>query len=181
MATAVANRYARALADLAIEEAGRVEPRQMVEELQSFEGVLSEAGDLAGILANPAVPPARKHAVVARLAEMIGCGPLVRNLLYVLVDRRRITALPEIRAAFEGLLDEHLGLLRVEVASAGELSPQQRGMLEERLSGLVGKQVRCEYAVDEELLGGAVVRFASTVFDGSVKGRLEALGNRLAE
>ena len=78
-------------------------------------------------------------------------------------------------------LDERLGLLRAEVISAGELSKDQRGVLENKLSGVVGRQVRCEYAVDKELLGGAVVHLASTVCDGSVRGRLETLGNKLAE
>ena len=181
MATVVANRYARALADLALEDPGKVDPQRMVGELRSFEAALQEAGELSGILSNPAVPPVRKRAVVTRLADMMGFSPLVRNLLYVMIDRRRIAALPEIREAFEGMLDERLGLLRAEITSAGELTSQQREALENKLSGVVGKQVRCEYGVDEGLLGGAVVQLASTVYDGSVKGRLEALGNKLAE
>lgn len=181
MANVVANRYAQALADLVIEDSGGVAPQQMVEELRAFENGLSEAPELSGILSNPAVPPARKRAVVSRLSDMIGCSPLVRNLLHVLIDRRRITALSSIREAFEGLLDERMGVIRASVTSAAAMSGDERQALEKKLSSVAGKQVRCEYAVDQDLLGGATVRLASTVYDGTVKGRLEAIGNKLTE
>jgi len=181
MATAVANRYARALADLVAEDSGHAEPLRMVEELRAFEEALAAAEELSSVLANPAVPPPRKRAVVARLADMMEFSPLVRNLLYVLIDRRRIGALQEIREAFEEMLDERLGLLRADVISAGELSEEQREKLRNKLSSVVGKQVRCEYVVDADLLGGAVVHLASTVYDGSVRGRLEALRHKLVE
>lgn len=181
MATVVANRYARALADLVIEDSTGADPQRMVEELGAFEAALNQTPELSGILANPAVPPPRKRAVVSKLADLIDCSPLVRNLLHVLIDRRRIAALPEIREAFEDLLDEHTGVIRAEVTSAAELSGEARQALEKGLSVAAGKQVRCDYAVDQDLLGGAMVRLASTVYDGSVKGRLEAIGNRLTE
>lgn len=181
MASVVANRYAGALADLVIEDSGGVPPRQMVEELRDFETALRDAPDLSGILSNPAVPPPRKRAVVSRLADMIGCSQLVRNLLHVLIDRRRITFLAEIREAFEGLLDERMGVIRANVTSAAAMSGDERQALEAKLSTVAAKKVRCEYAVDQELLGGATVRLASTVYDGSVKGRLEAIGNKLTE
>jgi len=181
MATVVANRYARALADLVIEEAGGADPQRMMDDLRAFEIALHEAPELSSILANPAVPPPRKRAVVSRLAEMNDCSPLIRNLLYVLIDRRRVPALPEIREAFEGLLDEQMGVIRAKVTSAAELSGEERQALADKLSTVAGKQVRCDYAVDPDLLGGAVARLASTVYDGSVLGRLEAIGNKLTE
>lgn len=181
MALAVANRYASALVDVVLEPGSGIESKQVVEQLRALDETLAASAELRGVLLNPAVPPPRKRAVVGRLAEMLGVKGVVRNFFLMLIDRRRIDHMSEIRQAFEDMLDERMGLVRADVASASELGAPQREMLRDELSNLTGKQVRCEFEVDPELLGGAVVQIGSTVYDGSVRGRIEELRNKLVE
>ncbi|MCP5113676.1 MAG: ATP synthase F1 subunit delta, partial [bacterium] len=181
MALAVANRYASALVDVVLEEGSGIEPNRVAEQLRALDETLAASAELRGVLLNPAVPPPRKRALVGRLADMLGVAALVRNFFYVLIDRRRIDQMSEIRQAFEDMLDERMGLVRADVTAAAALGEGHRARLRDELSGLTGKQVRCEFTVDEELLGGAVVQIGSTVYDGSVRGRLTALRDRLVE
>ena len=180
MATVIANRYAQALADLVLEEPG-LEPAGVTAQLRGMEDALAASTDLRNVLANPAVSAQQKRALVARLGQMMAISPLVRNFFFVLIDRRRMGQLREIRERFEELLDERQGLVRAKVSSAREMSQGQRDRLRQELSALAGKQVRCEHVLDDALLGGAVVQVGSTVYDGSVRGRLETLRRKLME
>lgn len=181
MALAIANRYAGALADLVSDPSSKLDPRKTADQLRAVAGLVSESNELRTILLSPAVQPARKRAVVARLGELLGLPALLRNFVFVVIDRRRIGVLSNISQAFEDLLDERFGVVRADVTSAGKLSEQQRNGLREKLSRITGKQVRCEFAEQADLLGGAVVQVGSTVYDGSIRGRLERLRQRLVK
>jgi F-type H+-transporting ATPase subunit delta len=117
---------------------------------------------------------------VERVAGVLGLSRITRNFLFVLVDHRRIASLATIIHSFELIVDERLGFARAEVASAGEMNDEQRAALNAQLERLTGKRVRTRYAVDGALIGGAVARIGSTVYDGSVRGELESLKRRLA-
>lgn len=181
MSLAVAKQYAQALADLVFAPNSGTTAGQVADQLRAVEELTRSSAELRTILLSPAVPPARKRSVIARLTEPLGLARLVRNFLFVVIDRRRIALLGRIREAFERLVDEREGIVRAQVRAAGELRPEHRARLEEALERLTGRQVRSDYAVDEELLGGLVLRLGSTVYDGSLRGRLEALRRRLAE
>jgi F-type H+-transporting ATPase subunit delta len=89
--------------------------------------------------------------------------------------------LGEIRQAFRAVVDERMGAVEAGVASARELTGEQGDRVTARLSRLTGKRVRCKFSVDESLIGGMVARIGSTIYDGSVRGQLEALRRRLTE
>jgi len=179
MPQAVATRYARALVEAVLNPASNLEPKRAAEELDSFQKMLAGASELRNVLLSPAVTASRKRAVIARFADMMPLSKIVRNFLYVLIDRRRIDILDEVVEAYKVILDERLGVLRADVKSARPLSPQQQSVLQAELSQISGKQVRCNYSVDEELLGGVVAKIGSTVYDGSVRAQMNALKERL--
>ena len=89
-------------------------------------------------------------------------------------------ALTDILHSFELIMDERLGFARAEISSARELTEAQRTALSAQLAQLTGKQIRMRFAVDESLIGGAVARIGSTVYDGSVRGQLQTLERRLS-
>jgi F-type H+-transporting ATPase subunit delta len=180
MAEAVAARYGRALVDLVVPPRPELTSEAAVAELRLFEQLWDESPDLRNILMSPAVPAARKRAVVSSLAERAGLSRLIRNFLFVVIDHRRIGLLRSIREAFEKLLDERLGVVRVQVSAAQDLSESQRRALTDTLSSVAGRQARLEFATDPSLLGGVVARIGSTIYDGSVRGQLDALRRRLA-
>ena len=179
MALAVASRYARALADLVFDTRRSIDPEGVAAELAAFEADLAESADLRSVLLSPAVSPVRKRAVVARLVERAGISRLVRNFICVLIDHRRIAILPEIRQAFHELVNERLGLVEVRIEVARELSQEQRAKVEQRLTRISDRKVRPKFATDEQLIGGMVARIGSKIYDGSVRGQLQALRRRL--
>jgi F-type H+-transporting ATPase subunit delta len=179
MPHAVANRFAQALADAVLAPGSGVEGRQAAGELRAFEALVNLSPELRHVMLSPAVPTSRKRALVSRFAGTLPLSRLVRNFLFVIVDRRRADLLGEMAAAFETVLDERLGFVRAEVASAAPLSPQQQSDLQQALSRVAGKNVRCAFSVDPELIGGIVARIGSKVYDGSVRTQLQSLGQRL--
>jgi len=173
---ALARRYASALADVAIERG--VAP-QIKKELAAFAGLLGESADLVNFLASPAVARPSKQAVIEKLVERLGASPALRNFLLVVVENRRASLLPQIREAFDALLNTRLGVAEAQVTSVEELSSTQKAELTGVLERLTGKRIEARYALDPALLGGARVRIGSTIYDGSVREQLDRLRARL--
>jgi F-type H+-transporting ATPase subunit delta len=181
MASAVANRYARALVDVVMAPGSPLKPEDAVTQLRAVDAVIQESPELRNALLTPAIQNSRKRAVMAKLLEeTAGGSPLIRNFTYVLIDHRRIPIIGEIREAFELQVDERLGFARAEVTSAAPLEHSVGEQLETELSRLTGKRMRLRFDVDPALLGGVVARIGSTVYDGSVRGELRQLAKKLA-
>jgi F-type H+-transporting ATPase subunit delta len=180
ISSSVVNRYANALADVVLSPNSDVEAPQAAEQLRAFDAVVQSSPDLRSILASPAVPVARKRAIIKSIADKLGLARVVRNFVLVLSDHRRAASLAQMVDAFEALLDNRLGFERAEVRSAFELDTDQQNELSARLSQLAGKPVRMRFAVDPELIGGVTARIASRVYDGSVRGQLAEMRKRLA-
>ena len=177
--SAVATRYAKALADVTTAAAGGLRPEDALAQLRAFESALSSSRELLNALITPAVPLSRKRAVVGRIAGLLKLSPIARNFLFVLIDHRRIALLGAILDSFELIVEERLGFARAEVSSPSELTETQRGAIATQLESITGKRIRMRFAVDAALIGGVVARIGSTVYDGSVRGQLQTLGRRL--
>lgn len=180
MASAVANRYARALADLVSAPGAPLKPEEAVAQLRVVEQMVSESWELKNAMLTPAIQTSRKRAVMNRLLEKIQAAPLIRNFVFVVIDHRRIGMIADIREAFETQLDERLGIVRAEVTSAASLDAAQQSGVESELARLTGKRMRLRFAVDSGLLGGVMARIGSTVYDGSVRGQLHRMRRELA-
>ena len=99
----------------------------------------------------------------------------MRNLVAVLIDHRRVHFLEPIIRQLEKELDARLGFAEAQITSARELDDAEKREFETQVEKLTGKKVRAQYEQDAALLGGAVLRLGSTIYDGSVKGQLERL------
>ena len=177
--SAVATRYANALADVVTSSGSALRPQDAVMELNAIGDTLAASRELREALVTPAVPLNRKRAVVGRIADILKLARVTRNFLFVLVDHRRMDALPGIVQRFEEIVEERLGFARAEVATPRELGDAQRAALNAELDRLTGKRIRMRLAIDESLVGGVVARIGSTVYDGSVRGQLKSLERRL--
>ncbi|MGD0499613.1 MAG: ATP synthase F1 subunit delta [Bryobacteraceae bacterium] len=177
--SAIATRYADALADVVTRSGSALAPQDALAELRAFDAALQSSPELREVLATPAVSVSRKRAVVGRIADVLQLSRIARNFLFVLVDRRRIAALSEIVQSFELVVDERLGFARADVSAPRELSEAQRASLNAALERLTGKRIHARFAIDESLIGGVVARIGSTIYDGSVRGELQSLERRL--
>ena len=175
---AAATRYARALFDVAAKEA---DLQQVERELADFTGVVSGHEALGRVLSNPAVPAPRKRALVAELLKDAGLSPVVSKLLLMLAERDRMVLLPEIAAAYRLRLMDHAKIVRAEVATAVPLPADRLQALKDGLSAATGRDVHLENRVDPAIIGGAVARIGSTVFDGSITTQLQKLREALVQ
>jgi F-type H+-transporting ATPase subunit delta len=177
--SAVSTRYAHALADVVTASGSQLRAEDVTAQLQAFEAALRSSTALQNALTTPAVPAARKRAVVSRIAGVLQLSQIVRNFLFVLVDHRRITSLTPIIESFELAIEERLGFGRVELISARDLTEDQQTELRIRMEQVSGKRLRARYTVDRALIGGVVARIGSTVYNGSVRGQLDILESRM--
>ena len=174
---ALARRYAAALVDIAIEQ-GIAE--QVKNELSTFMALFSESVDLRNFLVSPAVARATKQAVIEKLILRLDASKTLRNFLFVVVENGRAPLLPQIQQEFEEQLRSRLSVAEAQVSSARELGNQEKADLASVLERLTGKRVEARYTSDPELIGGAVVRIGSIIYDGSVREQLIRLRARLA-
>lgn len=179
MDTAVSRHYAAALADAVFAPKSGLEPKQAVEQLQAAASLIDGSNDLERALLSPAVTRPRKEAVVARLADELGLNRLIRNFLLVLVSHRRVSDVDEIAKTFDLIVDERMGWIPAEIASARELAPEQRQQIEKTLGTRLGKFIRARYEVDPALIGGVRARVASREYDATVRGKIDSLRQRL--
>ena len=169
--------YANALADIALAQ-GAAEPA--AKQLESFGTAYAQSAELRTFLASPAVSVEAKHAVLENICGRLGATKIIRNFLFVIADHRRTQLIPEIVATFQQVLRQRQGVAEAEVASAVELSAAQKKELAATLARLTGKKIEPKYALDPALLGGAVVRIGDTIYDGSLRSRLNEMRTRLA-
>jgi F-type H+-transporting ATPase subunit delta len=172
-----APRYARAFADVAASAGLDVPAAQ--KQMKDFAELLAGSHDLREVLENPSIPSPQKLSVIDALAERLGMMREVRNFVAVIMDHQRLGQLDEIIAAYDALADAGKGVKDVEVTSARELNNDDRQELEFEISKMVVSRVRVSYRQDASLLGGAVVKIGSTIYDGSVRTQLEQLKQSL--
>ena len=175
MALAITNRYAVALAEVVTKPASVISPAAALEQLAAIQRLLEKSQPLRNVLNSPAVSPAEKRALVASLCARMEVATPVRNFLYVVIDHRRTRLIGEMIDAFRAWLDEMAGVARIEVASAQSIDEPRREAMVDKFHRVTGRRVQAEFRVAPELLGGATVRYGSTVFDGSIRAQLEAL------
>ena len=174
--SAVAERYAAALADVAVE---RKNSESVKRNLAAFVEAFSSIADLRNALESPALNAEVKRKVIAEVAGKMGLDVAVRNFIYLVVDHRRTEILPEIEQAFLSELNERLGIVVAEVTSAHELNDEEKRQLSAVLEQRTGKKMQPRFQIDGALLGGAVVRLGSTIYDGSVRDQLKRLRKQL--
>lgn len=170
--------YASALADVAFEQ-DAVETT--AKQLGAFGALFEESAELRNFLATPAVSREAKHAVIEKLLVRLKGSKILRNFLFLIVDKQRAHILPEIIEAFQEVVRKRQGIAEAHVSSAAELSAAQKVELTKTLERLTGSRVEAKYSLDEALLGGAVVTLGDTIYDGSVRNQLNELRARLAQ
>jgi F-type H+-transporting ATPase subunit delta len=174
----IAKRYARAFFKIAGEEK-RYE--YYYDELGRFSTILKENKNLSEFLANPIFALSDKKAVVESLLEKIRISPLTSNFLKLLVDKRRIDILSDIRGCYRELMDIALKKVRVTVKTAFPLTRETSARLQNGLERLTDREVEMIVLEDRSLLGGVVVRVGDTLYDGSVRTQLNNIRNLLGE
>jgi F-type H+-transporting ATPase subunit delta len=170
---AFVSRYARAFADVVAEF--HLGAPEVDKQLTDFLASWDESAELREVFNDPSVPSEQKIAVLDAMKGKLKLAPQVRNLLAVLVDHGRIGAVHEVVVEYRKELQTRLGISHAEVITARKLSSEDKAALLQHVGELAKGQVEATFTQDESILGGVVVRIGSTVYDGSVLGRIERL------
>ncbi len=169
----VTNTYARALADVVFDQ--HLDPGKTLQQVQALSQLVASSQQLREVWEAPSIPAEQKRALLDAIVAREGFARPVRNFMAVLMDHRRIKFLEPIVKEFGHELNRRLGFTEAEIISARELGQTEQNTLEAQVEKLTGQKVRARYARDSSILGGAIVRVGSTIYDGSVRGQLERI------
>jgi F-type H+-transporting ATPase subunit delta len=170
-------RYARAFADVVA--SAKLDTAAIDGGLTDFLLTWNGSPQLREFFVNPAVPALQKIAFLDKLNARLGLLKELRNLLAVLIDNDRIGSVDEVAAAYRRILQQQSGIRPAEIVTARELGAEERDALVAEVAKLAGAKIDPSFKLDKSILGGTVVRIGSTVYDGSVRGRLDRLKEAL--
>lgn len=169
--TAVARRYAKALFGLI--ELGQVEATR--NGLVALADAVRTSPPLKHVLASPAFSMDDKRAVLESLSLRFGCSPIMGQFLAQLIKKNRVGFLPEIAEEFAILADQAKGTQPVTVSSATPLTADHQEQLRSRLRELLRRDVDLTFHTKPNLLAGLQIRIGSTLFDSTVRTRLDTM------
>ena len=173
MSSAFASRYARAFADVVA--SAHLNTAAIDQQITDFLATWDGSPELRSTFENPAISASQKIAILDKLNTKMGLQKELRNLIAVLIHNDRITHVKEVAAAYRAELEERQGIRQAEITTARELPEDERTTLLVGVGKLAGAKIQPTFKLDKSILGGTVVRIGSTVYDGSVRGRLERL------
>ena len=173
----IAHRYSQAIFELGVETSAL---ESLTDEIRRFAEAFSGSAEMRVLAQSPLIPEAERLAAIDEVAGRLGLSRMARNVLGVLAERRRLSALPAIVRNLTKLADERAGIVRATVVSAEPLSDAQCQRLQRELEQLTGKRVLLDRRQDPELLAGIVVRVGDRVIDSSARARLNSLRSQLS-
>ncbi len=174
--TAIGNRYAKALLDVACEHNSAAGASQELEGLQAW---LNEDTKVRAFFSLITVEKQEKRKVMLEILPHLGLSTFVGNLVRLLADNGRLHQIDEVVDAYRGLFRENQGILGVGVATAAELEDRERDEIRQAIAAGTGKEIILEESVDPEIIGGLRYRIGSTIYDGSVRSQLSQLKRSL--
>ncbi|WP_432450549.1 F0F1 ATP synthase subunit delta [Aliiroseovarius marinus] len=178
ISTGIAQRYATAIFDLAKE--GK-KLKAVEADVAAIDAALADSGDLVNLINSPVYTRDEQGAAIAAIAKKMKLSPMVANALGLMAQKRRLFVLPQLMAALRGLIAEDKGEVTAEVTAAKAMTKAQQDKLAKALKATIGKDVNINMAVDENLIGGLVVKVGSRMIDTSVRSKLDALQNSMKE
>ena len=169
--------YAQALFEAARE---REEIEETLENLKEFVDVLHESDELRECFYGTHIPEGQKRRAIDALTEEMTTS--TRNFLKILIDNGRTEILEDVVPRYEDLVEEYQGKVEVELTTAVELSDEMLERFKSRLGEILdGQEVMLETYVDQNLVGGAIVRVGEKQIDGSIRGQLQGLREKMLE
>jgi F-type H+-transporting ATPase subunit delta len=173
----IARNYAETLFTLAVRHG---QPEEFGVALEVLAALLESDARVRAFIESPKIAAGAKKAALARtLGDRV--PPFFVNFVKVVLDKRREALFTAIAREYVKLLDEHLGRLHAQVTLACRPTSESQEAIVRQLSSSLGKEVIPQLRIDENILGGIVVRYGDHVLDGSLRRRLLSLRNRLRQ
>ncbi|MBM7645363.1 F-type H+-transporting ATPase subunit delta [Scopulibacillus daqui] len=168
MSEAVAERYARALFEVAKER----ETVDAVEEQCQLVGTtINQHRELKSVLSHPQIDSKDKKAIIEQVFKK-EVNEEVVNLLKVLIDHHREGIFNDVVDEFTAMANQHRGIVEVVVTTATPLKEKEKEKLAETLGQTLNKKLRIKTKVDPDVIGGLLVRIGNRLYDGTMAGKL---------
>jgi F-type H+-transporting ATPase subunit delta len=176
--SSAAGRYATALFDLASESDALAQTEQ---DMAAVGQALEASDDLCALISTPIYTRDEQGRAMASVAEAIGLSAMVKNVVGLMASKGRLFILGEVIRIFALLMAEHRGEVTADVTAARALSEMQQVGLVATLKAAIGREVKLNVTVDEEIIGGLVVKVGSKMIDTSIRSKLASLQNAMRE
>lgn len=174
----VARRYAKGLLEAAA-TASPGQERALRDQLAALVDVIKSHDGLLLVVMNPAIAASQKTAILGDIAAKLALHEVLKRFIKIVAEKERLDHLEIIAKVFAELVDEHLGIVTAEVTTPTPLNPGQTAALQKSLKEAAGAEVQLTVRTDPALLGGVVTRIGDTVYDGSLRGHLARIRERL--
>ncbi len=178
ISASIAGRYAQALFDIC-KEAGDLEALEA--DADALAGALDASDDLRAVIASPRVGRDEMVAMVGALAGAMGLSKMTANTLGLMAEKRRLFTLPQFVSRLHAMIAAEKGEVEAQVTSAVALSDEQKTKIADLLRVRFGRNIKLNTSVDEELIGGLIVKVGSKMIDTSIRTRLANLQNAMKE
>ena len=178
ISTGIAERYATAIFEIAKENKDLPGLETGINDLVA---TLGESADLRDLIASPLVSRTEQEGAIIAVADKMSLNAILRNTLGLMAQKRRLFVVPQLVQVLRDMLADERGEVTADVVSAKELTRIQMEKLSTTLSERVGKTVTTNATVDENLIGGLVVKVGSKMIDSSIRSKLNSLQNAMKE
>src|SRR5688500_14803747 len=167
--------YAQSVLQLANEQS---QAEATGEELSAIKQILDENPSVREVFTNPSISAEEREQILERVFKG-KIAPLIYNTMGVLNAHNRLGLLGQIAQAYDDLLDQQLGKIEVDLTVAQKLEPQQLEQARRRISEALGRDAVVHQYVDENIIGGMIVRVGDKLIDASVRYQLAAMKKQL--
>ena len=168
----ISKRYAKALSGSIGDEDSL---KRALGNLKDFGDAFETDSQLERFFSHPGISEEKKNKLVTQICDRLEADNVVRNLLALLIQRRKILFLKNIADYFESVVDQRLNQIRVSVISAHPLTGENIEKLKVGLNQILGKTILIETSEDQTLIGGIQLQVGDQVADATIKNRLAIL------
>jgi F-type H+-transporting ATPase subunit delta len=178
LVSSAAGRYATALFELADETDALAQTEQ---DMDALGQALDASDDLRSLISTPIYTRDDQGRAMASVADEMGLSSLVKNVVGLMAGKGRLFMLGDVIDIFARLMAGHRGEVTADVTAARALSDAQQAGLVTTLKAAIGQEVKLNVTVDEDIIGGLVVKVGSKMIDTSIRSKLASLQNAMRE
>jgi len=172
-----ARRYAEALADVST---AHNQTDAVMQELKQFVDLYTSSADLSGFFPNSRISQADKLKVLNAIISRLRVSQTTANLFRLLLKHYRLQSISFVCQEFQREINKRRGIVSAEITTAGPVGAAERDLIIGRLKAVTGKEVQANFKIDPSLIGGAITRIGSVVFDGSIRTQLQTIKQKMA-
>ena len=176
--TETAERYSRALYEV-VKESNEI--NKVENDLNNFLITLNSSFEIQNFIKDPSQSLNQQYKVIGTISDKLSFSKNLKNFFFLLIEKRRIFFTKKIIESFIKLCSKKRGELKGSLISSKELSKSELDDLSKDLSKSVGSNLKLNYKVDKELIGGLKLQLGSFMIDTSIKNKLKRYKQVLIE